>query len=106
MNKIKTFLISTIFTFIFCGNVVAGTGEATEYKINIYKMELCDSSSTASVCNGAVTIFDGSSGDIDIANEQRIRFAPSSGEFSDNTSLRRASGEAIRFEYASLKNYK
>ena len=68
MKKIKTFLISTIFTFIFCGNVVAGTGEATEYKINIYKMELCDSSSTASVCNGAVTIFDGNSGDIDIAN--------------------------------------
>ena len=68
MKKIKTFLISIIFTFIFYGNVVAGTGEATEYKINIYKIELCDSSSTASACNGAVTIFDGNSGDIDIAN--------------------------------------
>ena len=68
MKKIKTFLISIIFTFIFYGNVVAGTGEATEYKINIYKIELCDSTSTASVCNGAVTIFDGNSGDIDIAN--------------------------------------
>ena len=68
MKKIKTFLISIIFTFIFYGNVVAGTGEATEYKINIFKIELCDSSSTASVCNGAVTIFDGNSGDIDIAN--------------------------------------
>ena len=68
MKKIKTFLISIIFTFIFYSNVVAGTGEATEYKINIFKIELCDSSSTASVCNGAVTIFDGNSGDIDIAN--------------------------------------
>ena len=68
MKKIKTFLISIIFTFIFYGNVVAGTGEATEYKINIYKIELCDSTSTASVCNGAVTVFDGNSGDIDIAN--------------------------------------
>ena len=29
---------------------------------------MCDSSSTASACNGAVTIFDGNSGDIDIAN--------------------------------------
>ena len=38
MKKIKTFLISIIFTFIFYGNVVAGTGEATEYKINIYKI--------------------------------------------------------------------
>ena len=56
MKKIKTFLISIIFTFIFYSNVVAGTGEATEYKINIFKIELCDSSSTASVCNGAVTI--------------------------------------------------
>ena len=36
MKKIKTFLISIIFTFIFYSNVVAGTGEATEYKINIY----------------------------------------------------------------------
>ena len=42
MKKIKTFLISIIFTFIFYGNVVAGTGEATEYKITIYKIELCD----------------------------------------------------------------
>ena len=36
MKKIKTFLISIIFTFIFYGKVVAGTGEATEYKITIY----------------------------------------------------------------------
>ena len=68
MKKIKTFLISILFMFIFCGYAVAGTGEATEYKINIYKIELCDDTSSASACNGAVTIYNGSSGDIDIAN--------------------------------------
>ena len=39
------------------------------------------------------------SGDIDIANEKRIRFATSNGNYSDDGSLRRASGEAIRFRY-------
>ena len=68
MKKIKTFLITVLFTFIFYGNAVAATGAATEYKITIYKIELCDSSSTASACNNAVTIFDGNSGAIDIAN--------------------------------------
>ena len=85
MKKIKTFLISIIFTFIFYGNVVAGTGEATEYKITIYKIELCDSSSTASVCNGAVTIFDGNSGDIDIANTTAGAAAASLGNASAAT---------------------
>ena len=85
MKKIKTFLISIIFTFIFYGNVVAGTGEATEYKINIFKIELCDSSSTASVCNGAVTIFDGNSGDIDIANTTAGAAAASLGNASAAT---------------------
>ena len=85
MKKIKTFLISIIFTFIFYSNVVAGTGEATEYKINIFKIELCDSSSTASVCNGAVTIFDGNSGDIDIANTTAGAAAASLGNASAAT---------------------
>ena len=68
MNKIKIYLITFIFSMICYGNAVAGTGAATEYKITIYKMELCDSTSTASVCNGAVTVYDGNSGAIDIAN--------------------------------------
>tara|TARA_B100001540_G_C15705936_1_gene596151 strand:- start:285 stop:1007 length:723 start_codon:yes stop_codon:yes gene_type:complete len=68
MNKIKTLLITFIFSIFFYGNAVAGTGAATEYKITIYKMELCDDTSTASVCNGAVTVYDGNSGAIDIAN--------------------------------------
>ena len=68
MNKIKTLFITFVFFIIFFGNAVAGTGAATEYKITIYKMELCDSTSTASACNNPVTVFDGNSGTIDIAN--------------------------------------
>ena len=77
MKKIKTYLISFLFVFMFYGNSFAGTGAASEYKIIIYKIELCDSSSTASACNGAVTLYDGNSGSIDIANttaEQRCKF--------------------------------
>ena len=68
MNKLKTLFITLVFSIIFYGNAVAGTGAATEYKITIYKMELCDSTSTASACNNPVTVFDGNSGTIDIAN--------------------------------------
>ena len=59
MKKIKTFLITILFTFIFYGNAVAATGAATKYKITIYKIELCDSSRTDYGCNNAVTIFEG-----------------------------------------------
>ena len=68
MNKIKIYIITFIFSIICFGNAVAGTGAATEYKITIYKIELCDSTSTASACNGAITVYDGNSGAIDIAN--------------------------------------
>ena len=82
MKKIKTFLITVLFTFIFYGNAVAATGAATEYKITIHKIELCDSSSTASACNNAVTIFDGNSGAIDIANTTAGAAAASLGNAS------------------------
>tara|TARA_B100001741_G_scaffold71294_1_gene57334 strand:+ start:729 stop:980 length:252 start_codon:yes stop_codon:yes gene_type:complete len=82
MKKIKTFLIIFIFSIIFYGNAIAGTGAATEYKINIYKIKLCDSTSTASVCNGAVTIYDGNSGSIDIANTTAGAAAASLGNAS------------------------
>ena len=82
MKKIKTFLITVLFTFIFYGNAVAATGAATEYKITIYKIELCDSSSTASACNNAVTIFDGDSGAIDIASTTAGAAAASLGNAS------------------------
>ncbi len=82
MEKIKTFLIAFIFTIIFYGHAVAGTGAATEYKITIYKIKLCDSTSSASACNGAVTIYDGNSGSIDIANTTAGAAAASLGNAS------------------------
>tara|TARA_Y100000746_G_scaffold183519_1_gene161799 strand:+ start:34 stop:756 length:723 start_codon:yes stop_codon:yes gene_type:complete len=82
MKKIETFLITFIFSIIFCGNVFAGTGAATEYKIEIYKIKLCDSTSTASACNGAVTIYNGNSGRIDIANTTAGSAAASLGNVS------------------------
>ena len=82
MKKIKTFLVTVLFTFIFYGNAVAATGAATEYKVTIYEIELCDSSSTASACNNAVTIFDGNSGAIDIANTNAGAAAASLGNAS------------------------
>ena len=82
MKKIKTFLIAFIFSIIFYGSAVAGTGPATEYKITIYKIELCDSTSTASACNGAVTVYDGNSGAIDIANTSAGAAAASLGNAS------------------------
>ena len=85
MKKIKTFLIIFIFSIIFYGNAIAGTGAATEYKINIYKIKLCDSTSSASVCNGAVTIYDGNSGSIDIANTTAGAAAASLGNASAAT---------------------
>ena len=87
MKKIKIFLITILFTFIYYGNAVAGTGEATEYKIKIYKIEMCDSTSTASACNNAVTIYDktAGSGDIDIANTTAGAAAASLGNASAAT---------------------
>ena len=82
MKKIKTFLITFIFSIIFYGNAIAGTGAATEYKITIYKIKLCDSTSTASVCNGAIAIYDGNSGAIDIANTTAGAAAASLGNAS------------------------
>ncbi len=82
MKKIKTYLISFLFVFMFYGNSFAGTGAASEYKIIIYKIELCDSSSTASACNGAVTLYDGNSGSIDIANTTAGAAAASLGNVS------------------------
>ena len=85
MKKLKLYLISFLFAFIFYGNAVAGTGAATEYSITIHKIELCDSTSTDSACNGAVTIFEGDSGLIDIANTSAGAAAASLGNASAAT---------------------
>ena len=82
MKILKIYIISFLFAFIFSGKAVAGTGAASEYKITIYKIELCDSTSTASACNGAVTLYDGDSGTIDIASTTAGATAASLGNAS------------------------
>ena len=63
-----------IFAFMFLITLpnksfsVNFTGEATEYKITMTYLELCDSTSTLSSCNNPVVIGTGTSGLIDIAN--------------------------------------
>ena len=67
--KINFLILFFISSFLTIAN--AGTGPASVYKVQIYKIELCDSTSTATECEGGVTIYDGGtagSGDIDIAN--------------------------------------
>ena len=45
------------------------TTSASTYKINIFRIELCDSTSSATACNNSVAIYDGGdSGAIDIAS--------------------------------------
>ena len=56
-----TFLINN---FSYAGN----PGDAQEYKITIYKIELCENGSLISNCLNPVTLFEGNSGTIDIAN--------------------------------------
>ena len=68
MKSLKIFVTLTLLFFIFSNSSIAATSEATEYKIKIRKLELCDSSSTQASCNNPVTIYSGNSGDIDIAN--------------------------------------
>lgn len=68
MKSLKIFVTLTLLFFIFSNSSIAATSEATEYKIKIRKLELCDSSSTQASCNNPVTLYSGNSGDIDIAN--------------------------------------
>ena len=68
MKSLKIFVTSILLFFIFSNSSIAATSEATEYKIKIRKLELCDSSSTQASCNNPVTLYSGNSGDIDIAN--------------------------------------
>ena len=64
INFLILFFISSFLTI-----VNAGTGPASVYKIQIYKIEVCDNTSTATECENAVAIYDSTagSGDIDIA---------------------------------------
>ena len=55
-------------TFLFNNFAYSASGDATEYKLTIYKIELCETGSTVANCLNPVTLFEGNSGTIDIAN--------------------------------------
>ena len=65
----KKLIYLFLFTFLINNFSYAGNpGDAQEYKITIYKIELCETGSTVSNCLNPVTLFEGDSGTIDIAN--------------------------------------
>tara|TARA_B100000686_G_C16751268_1_gene952635 strand:+ start:987 stop:1721 length:735 start_codon:yes stop_codon:yes gene_type:complete len=82
MKKFKTTLFSTIFIFILTSKVFAlnNTGPATEYKITMTHLELCEVGSTDSNCLNPVTIGTGVSAPIDIANTSAGAAAASYGK--------------------------
>jgi hypothetical protein len=64
----KKFLYIFLITFLFNNFAYSASGDATEYKLAIYKIELCETGSTVANCLNPVTLFEGNSGTIDIAN--------------------------------------
>lgn len=64
----KNFLYIFLITFLFNNFAYSASGDATEYKLTIYKIELCETGSTVANCLNPVTLFEGNSGTIDIAN--------------------------------------
>ena len=64
----KKLLYIFLITFLFNNYAYSGSGDATEYKITIYKIELCETGSTVANCLNPVTLYEGDSGTIDIAN--------------------------------------
>jgi hypothetical protein len=64
----KKFLYIFLITFLFNNFAYSASGDATEYKLTIYKIELCETGSTVANCLNPVTLFEGDSGAIDIAN--------------------------------------
>ena len=67
MKKVKNLLFILIVS-IFSSNLYAATGPATEYKVTMTKVELCENGSTTANCLNALTISPaGTSGEVDIA---------------------------------------
>ena len=65
-NIIKFILI--LFILFHSVNTFAATGAATEYKVTMTKLELCETGSTTANCLNALTISpSGTSGAVDIA---------------------------------------
>ena len=68
MKKVKNLLFILIVSF-FSSHLYAATGPATEYKVTMTKVELCETGSTTANCLNALTISpSGTSGAVDIAS--------------------------------------
>ena len=78
----KLFYKILFLSLLFLPKVNAGTGPATEYKITMTLLELCDSTSTLTSCNNPVVIGSGSSGVVDIAGTTAGAAAASYGTLS------------------------
>ena len=63
----KIFYKILIISLFFLPQTKVNAGAATEYKITMTLLELCDSSSTLTSCNNPVVIGSGQSSEIDIA---------------------------------------
>ena len=66
--KYLKIILTSFFLSLIVSNAYAAKGAATVYKITMTKLEMCDSTSTDSLCNNPVTIGTGTSPVIDIAS--------------------------------------
>ena len=78
----KLFYKILFLSLLFLPKVNAGTGPASEYKITMTLLELCDSTSSLTACNNPVVISSGSSGVVDIAGTTAGEAAASYGSLS------------------------
>jgi len=78
----KLFYKILFLSLLFLPKVNAGTGPASEYKITMTLLELCDSTSSLTACNNPVVIGSGSSGVVDIAGTTAGEAAASYGSLN------------------------
>jgi len=78
----KIFYKIIIISLLFLTKTNAANGPATEYKISLTLLELCDSTSTLTSCNNPVVIGSGDSGVMDIAGTAGGAAAGSFGSLS------------------------
>ena len=78
----KLFYKILFLSLLFLPKVNAGTGPASEYKITMTLLELCDSTSSLTACNNPVVISSGTSGVVDIAGTTAGEAAASYGSLS------------------------
>lgn len=85
MKFFKINILVLIFTFGLCQLLIAATGPASVYKVQIRKIELCGSGSSATTCANAVTLYEGDSGEINIADTANGAAAASLGNLTKAT---------------------